>query len=210
MRPKKITLTLAVDQDGICAAQTTGGAGNLTINGELTSSGAISRTTAQQVGIYSAGNLSALTFTVYGTGYDSNGRYSASLADAVTGPNNSQVETTSYYLSVSRVAVSGAVGTNVEVGLVDEALSQIIPINAHAYFPTALQTTVSGTVNYDVEGTVFDVFDTSVTLAYQPATDMVGATAAAWSAIDAEASAVRARINSGSDGGVLTLTVRSN
>lgn len=209
MRPKKITLTLAVDQDGICTAQTTAGAGNLTINGALTSGGALSRTTAQQVGIYSAGDISARTFTVYGTGYDSNGRYSASLSDAITGPNASTVNSTSYYLTVSCVAASGTVGTNVEVGLVGLAVSQLIPVNRRTIFPVGLQTVVSGTVNYDVEGTVIDVFDTSNTLSYMPATDMDDATASAWSAIDAGISAVRARTNSGSDGATLTLAVNS-
>lgn len=206
MRPKSVTLTLAVDRDGICAAQTTGGAGDLTINGALASGGAYSSSTAQQIGIYSAANLSALTFTVYGTGYDSSGRYSTSIAEAVTGPNNSTVETTSYMLTVSRVAVSGAVGTNAEVGPVDEAVSQIIPINRHAEFSTGLQTIVSGTINYDVEYTMCDVQGTS-TLTWAPATNMDDATASATSAINAAHQAVRVRANSGNDTGAVTLKV---
>lgn len=209
MRPKTVTLTLAVDRDGICAAQQAAGAGDLTIDGALASGGAFSQSTAQQVGIYSAGNLAGVTFTVYGTGYDSSGRYSASLSDAVTGPNNSTVETTSYYMTVSRVAVSGAVGSDVEVGLVDEAVSQIIPINRLTDFSMGLQTVVSGTIDYDVEFTMRDVFDTSVTLTWAPATDMDGATASATSAINAGVQAVRVRSNSGSDTGAVSLTVLS-
>lgn len=206
MKPKSVTLTLAVDRDGICAAQQAAGAGDLTIDGALASGGAFSQSTAQQVGIYSAGNLSARTFTVYGTGYDSSGRYSASLSDAVTGPNNSTVETTSYYMTVSRVAVSGAVGSDVEVGPVDEAVSQIIPINRHAEFSTGLQTIVSGTINYDVEYTMCDVQGAG-TLAWAPATNMDDATASATSAINAAHQAVRVRANSGSDTGAVTLKV---
>lgn len=206
MRPKSVTLTLAVDRDGICAAQQAAGAGDLTIDGALASGGAFSQSTAQQVGIYSAGNLAGVTFTVYGTGYDSSGRYSASLSDAVTGPNNSTVETTSYYLMVSRVAVSGAVGSDVEVGPVDEAVSQIIPINRHAEFSTGLQTIVSGTINYDVEYTMCDVQGTS-TLTWAPATNMDDATASATSAINAAHQAVRVRANSGNDAGAVTLKV---
>lgn len=206
MKPKSVTLTLAVDRDGICAAQQAAGAGDLTIDGALASGGAFSQSTAQQVGIYSAGNLAGVTFTVYGTGYDSSGRYSASLSDAVTGPNNSTVETTSCYLMVSRVAVSGAVGADVEVGPVDEAVSQIIPINRHAEFSTGLQTIVSGTINYDVEYTMCDVQGTS-TLTWAPATNMDDATASATSAINAGFQAVRVRANSGSDAGAVTLNV---
>ena len=206
MRPKSVTLTLAVDRDGICAAQTTAGAGDLTINGALASGGAYSRSTAQQIGVYSAADLSALTFTVYGTGYDSSGRYSASLSDAVTGPNNSTTETTSYYLTVSRVAVSGAVGTNAEVGPVDEAVSQIIPVNRHADFSTGLQTVVSGTINYDTEYTMGDVQGTSA-LTWAPATNMDDATASATSAINSAIQAVRVRANSGSDAGAVILNV---
>lgn len=206
MKPKSVTLTLAVDRDGICAAQQAAGAGDLTIDGALASGGAFSQSTAQQVGIYSAGNLAGVTFTVYGTGYDSSGRYSASLSDAVTGPNNSTVETTSYYMTVSRVAVSGAVGSDVEVGPVDEAVSQIIPINRHAEFSTGLQTIVSGTINYDVEYTMCDVQGTS-TLTWAPATNMDDATASATSAINAAHQAVRVRANSGNDTGAVTLKV---
>lgn len=206
MKPKSVTLTLAVDRDGICAAQTLGGAGNLTINGALASGGAWSSSTAQQIGLYSAADLSALTFTVYGTGYNSSGRYSASLSDAVTGPNAGTVETTSYYLTVSRVAASGAVGSNVEVGPVDEAVSQIIPVNRHADFSTGLQTVVSGTINYDTEYTMGDV-QGSATLTWAPATNMDDATASATSAVNAGFQAVRVRANSGSDAGAVTLNV---
>lgn len=210
MRPKTVTLTLSFDRDGICQAQTTAGAGNLTINGALASGGAMSRSTAQLIGIYSAADLSARTFTVYGTGYDSSGRYSTSLSDAITGPNASTVETTSYYLTVSRVAVSGAVGSNVEVGTSGKGVSQIIPLNTHTIFPTGLQTAVSGTLSYDVEGTVQNVYDTSLTLSYKPATDMDDATANQWSAFDAEVSGVRVRTNSGSDAATVSLSVICN
>lgn len=63
------------------------------------------------VTLYSSGNLSALTFTVYGE--DTTG---AITSEAITGPNNSTVTTVKRFRGVTQVAVSGAVGTNVEVG----------------------------------------------------------------------------------------------
>lgn len=65
----------------------------------------------RNVGIYSSGNLSSLTFTVYGE--DTTGAISS---EPITGPNNSTVTTVRRFRSVTQVAVSGTVGTNVEVG----------------------------------------------------------------------------------------------
>lgn len=206
MRPKTVTITLAVDRDGIAAAQQLVGAGNLTLNGALASGGTWTSTTAQQIGIYSAGNLSARTFTVTGTGYDTNGRYQASMTEDVTGPNNSTVETTKYFLTISTVASDGAVGSDVEVGPVDEAVSQIIPVNRLTDFSIGLQAVVSGTINYDGEYTMGNPQSTD-TLTWAAATNMDDATASATSAINASIQAVRIRANSGSNAGAVTFTV---
>lgn len=105
------TAPTAADRDGVCAAQQLAGAGNLVIAGALASSGIAAFGEQQRVTIYSAGNLSALTFTVYGIT-----AFGDSISEAVTGPNNTTVSTTANFKQVTRVAASGAVGTNVEVG----------------------------------------------------------------------------------------------
>lgn len=101
----------ALDADGVCAAQQIADAGNLTINGALATSGVATFGEQQRVTLYSAGNLSALTFTVYGTT-----KFGDSISEAIAGPNAGTVTTTANFKTVTRVAVSGAVGTNVTVG----------------------------------------------------------------------------------------------
>lgn len=101
----------AADRDGVCTAQQLAGAGNLVIAGALASGGIATFGEQQRVTIYSAGNLSTLTFTVYGLT-----AFGDSISEAVTGPNNTTISTTANFKQVTRVAVSGAVGTNVEVG----------------------------------------------------------------------------------------------
>jgi hypothetical protein len=101
----------ALDADGVCAAQQLVAAGNLLINGALASGGVATFGEQQRVTLYSAGNLSALTFTVYGTTH-----FGAVISEAVTGPNNATVTTTANFKTVTRIAASGAVGTNVTAG----------------------------------------------------------------------------------------------
>lgn len=101
----------AADRDGVCAAQTTAGAGDLVIAGILASGGVATFGEQQRVTIYSGGNLSGLTFTVYGAT-----AFGDSISEAIAGPNATTVTTTANFKTVTRVAADGAVGTNVEVG----------------------------------------------------------------------------------------------
>jgi len=101
----------SLDADGVCQAQTTAGAGDLTINGALASGGVATFGEQQRVTLYSAADLRALTFTVYGTT-----RVGDSISEAITGPNAGTVTTTANFKTVTQVAVSGAVGTTGTVG----------------------------------------------------------------------------------------------
>lgn len=101
----------ALDADGVCEAQTTAGAGNLTINGVLATGGVATFGEQQRVTLYSAADLRALTFTVYGTT-----AVGDSISEAIVGPNAGTVTTTANFKTVTQVAVDGAVGTNVTVG----------------------------------------------------------------------------------------------
>ena len=101
-----------LDADGVCLAQTTAGAGNLLINGALAAAGVATFGEQQRVTLYSAGNLSTLTFTVYGTT-----RAGDSISEDIAGPNTVTVPITANIKTVTRVAVDGAVGTNVIVGV---------------------------------------------------------------------------------------------
>lgn len=110
-----------LDRDGICAAQTRTGAGNLTLNGALVSAStgrayidAGTDSFGRCLTAYSSGNLSSLTFTIYG--WDRAGKRVVSQS---AGPNNSTVTFPKAFFVVERVKVSGTIGTAVEIGTSD-------------------------------------------------------------------------------------------
>jgi hypothetical protein len=122
MRPRRITWQLATsDDDGVCASQTPGGAGNLTINGALATGGVATLTSAsctqRRVLISTGADETARTFTVYGTrAADSKSSGPVDIQEAVTGVNNSTVETLQDFATVTRVAVDGATAGAIKVG----------------------------------------------------------------------------------------------
>jgi hypothetical protein len=102
--------------NNICASQSPGGAGNLTINGALATGGVAYLGQPTQVYITSAGNDSSRTFTVYGTSYSDGGTGIYAQVETVTGANASVVQTNSKFFTVTRVAISGASAAAVTVG----------------------------------------------------------------------------------------------
>lgn len=153
IKPKRVSFTPhAPDADGICAAQQTGGAGSLTLNGADVSGGVArfsdpgqTYRVAYQVGIASAGNLSAVNFTVTGTAVGG-----AALSETIAGPNANTVETTGYFETVTGVTVDAAVGTNVTVGTVDEFITSPIPLDLCAP-NTSIAIDISGTIDYSLQ-----------------------------------------------------------
>lgn len=101
----------AADADGVCASQTPGGAGNLTINGALASGGEVEFDAPRQVTITGTGNEAGKTFTITGT--DETG---AAASEAIAGPNNSTVTTTTYFATVTQIAVDAATAAAITVG----------------------------------------------------------------------------------------------
>jgi hypothetical protein len=92
----------------IAAAQTLGGAGNMTLTGSAVNDGS---NMASTVTLTSTGNISGVTFTVTGT--DASG--SAATED-ITGPNNNTVTGSTAFLTVTQIAADGAVATNTSAG----------------------------------------------------------------------------------------------
>ncbi len=125
MRPKVITITPATaDRNGICAAETMGAAGNMTIGGALASGGVATLTPAGHVSIYAASDNSAKTFTITGTN-----RQSVAITESITGPGAGlTVKGNKNFLTVTQVAIDAASVGDVEVGSADELDSQLIPI----------------------------------------------------------------------------------
>jgi hypothetical protein len=116
----------ALDADGVCAAQQLLAAGDLLINGALASGGAATFGEQQKVTLYSTGNFSALTFTVYGTTVIGD-----SISEALAGPNNATVTTAANFKTVTRIASSAAVGTNIIAGNAAAMETPWIGLNWH-------------------------------------------------------------------------------
>jgi hypothetical protein len=155
---RKVYTLTATDADGVAASQTPSGAGNLTIDGVLASGGVVTLTTAQPVTVYGTGNEAGKTFTVYGT--DQNGM---AISEAIAGPNNGTVTTSASFKTVTRVAVSAATAAAITVGVTAVLSLPWIPLNRHKKpFEYSYYVDI-GTATYQVETTLNDVQDTSVT-----------------------------------------------
>ena len=203
MRPVVVTRTLATaDADGIAQAQTLGGAGTLTLNGALVVSGVAQLGVQRVVGVASTGNLSAVTFTVYGT----NGA-GVTISESIAGPNNNTVSTALNFLTVTQVAASAAVGTNVTVGTTSVGASAAVPLDVYLDpFNTSLFLDVTGTVNITVQYTGDDnVLTSAGPFTWYDHTDLTSQTTDAVGTIISPVTAVRLLTNSGT--GTAELTV---
>lgn len=200
MRPIVISKTLtALDRDAVATAQQLLAAGDLVLDGAATSGGVATFTTQRVVGIYSAGDLSAITFTVYGT--DEQG---FSISQAIAGPNNSTVSTTLNFYTVTRVAANAAVGSDVEVGYTGVGATAPIPLDQYiSPFSVTLALEFAGTSNATVQYTNDDVFasnshDAGV-ITWTNISALASKTSYTDTALTAPVSAVRLLINSGTD-----------
>jgi len=202
MRP--ITLTrslLAADADGIAQNQTTAGAADLTLNGALVAGGVAQLTSQRKVAAHSAGNIATVIFTVYGT--DDAGR---SISDTITGVNNSTVSTTLDFKTVTRVAASAAVGTNVEIGTTDEGASMPIPLDQYLTpFNVSVGLIVTGTVDVTLQYTFDAIFDSSGPFTWFDTDDILNATASGEETFISPVSAIRLLTNSGTGSATLRI-----
>ena len=104
----------ATDRNGICAAQTTGGAASLTLNGAGVSSGTATfgDGNAAVVTIYTGSANTGVNFTVTGTGVDL-----ASQTETIAGPGaGATVSLTNLFTTVTAVSVDAAITNDAEVG----------------------------------------------------------------------------------------------
>ena len=154
MRPVVISKVLAASSaNKISLSQSLAGAGNLLINGAAASGGVATLDTARRVLITDGGNNSAITYTITGTN-----SYGNLFVETVAGTNGSTVATKSDFLTVTKIAASGAVIAGTTVGTNGVGSTPWVSISPH--FPTVEATIsceVTGTVNYTVEYTYQDV-----------------------------------------------------
>ncbi len=157
MRPIVYTLGPidTADADGIAQAQNPGGAGNLTLNGALVTSGVAQLGDARRVLITAVGDESDRTFTITGTNYAGQ-----SQTESLAGPNATTAYTALDFLTVSSVATSGAGSGNITVGTNGIASSPPLVLDIYARPQVSLQVAVTGTVNWTIQQTLDNSFTT--------------------------------------------------
>jgi hypothetical protein len=103
---------------------------------------------AHQLSITSTDDISDLTITLTGTDADDK-----PISEEVTGPNNTTVESTSYFKTLTGVSASATLGSEtMDIGWVDEAVSATHPLNYNSAVPAGLyRAIVTGTIDFDVE-----------------------------------------------------------
>ena len=157
---RAISLTYApsvLDADGICASQTTSGAANAVINGALASGGVATMGDQQIITIFSASNLSSLTFLA--TGSDRNGSV---LTETITGPGAGlTVVSTKNFYTVSSVYVSGAAAA-FTIGVNGTGSSKPVVLDQYVSpFNVSVATTAVTGATYKMQYTYDDVTATT-------------------------------------------------
>ena len=159
MRPKYISVTLvALDRNGLATDDMSGGAGNFTLDGALTSGGIYTADVPRHIGIYSANDDSGDTFTVTGTD-----RYGNALTETITGPNNATSSGTYNFATVTQVSVGSATVGNVEVGTLNSCETAWVPVPYRISSPYQVSITYSNasTMTAQVQYTLEDPFSNS-------------------------------------------------
>lgn len=192
------------DPNGIVTAGAIGGAGAITLNGALVTSGVATMDFARRIGILSAGDDSGDTFTIVGTNPDG-----AALTEVVTGGNATTVESDGYFLTVTSITASGASAGNVTIGTVDEIASKTIPVNAYCTEPATIALKVTGTINCTIQEMFRNVWRGSaiVNTDWQNIPTLSGKISNTNSQSSNQATAIRFVVNSHSSGAEVQMNV---
>lgn len=148
---------LDVDTNGIAENQTTAGAADLDLNGAQVVNGvwdihAVPTTAYSEgvggvrIAIDSAGDVSSVVFTVYGTDQDGIAR-----TETITGVTTSAVNSVTFWQTITRIAADAAVGSNVFVGAIDQIVSETLPLNWRNNYSATFVVDITGTLQYDIE-----------------------------------------------------------
>lgn len=165
---------------------------------------------AHQLNFTSSADISDHTFTVVGT--DENGM---AQTEVVTGPNNTTVESASYFLTVTSITPNATLGSDeVDIGWVDEFVTPTFALNRYSD-DVAIRVDVGGTINYTAQKTFDsmriandgDAFTWSDVDDPAGNIDMSDITASVEWAFDPIPTGMRLQANSYSSGATLTLYV---
>ena len=186
----------AADADGIAQTQTPGAAGALTLNGAFVTSGVAALGTGRsqrRVLITAVGNDSGRTFTITGT--DGYGRV---VTETVTGPNATTASSVLNYQTVTSVTVDAATAGAITVGTSGAGESAMRPMNLYQTpVNISLGFTISGTVNYTVQHTFDDPFQTDSGISYFDHSELAAQAAAVDGNYAFPVTGIRVKINSG-------------
>lgn len=160
---------VALDRDGLAAAQALTASTAMTLAGALTSGGTFTAgdgsncRVGKLIGVYSGDNISTVVFTIVGTDPDG-----LALSETVTGVNASTVFTTKYFYTVTSVTPSDTSASLVEVGQGTTFATQRIPVSHHTQngFTMAIGVEATGTFSVTAQHTMTDLMDESVTPTY--------------------------------------------
>lgn len=205
-----------VDPDGIAENQTTPGAANLVLNGALSDfgsgvfdvylSGYSSGVGGVRIAIDSAGDISSVVFTVYGTDQDGIAR-----TETITGVTTVAVNSVTYWQTITRIAAGAAVGSNVFVGPVDQLATATLPLNWRNDFPaTFVVGGVTGTLQYDIDETNSELGAATDPTTLVWAVTQSNKTADLTGSLLNYSTAARLRFDSYSSGAELQFSVRKN
>ena len=157
-RVRKVYSLVATDADGIATSQTPSGAGNLTLDGALTSGGALTLSNQQFVTITGGSDESGKTFTIYGTS-----EIGSSISEDITGPNAETVTSTLCYKTVTRIAVDAATTGAITAGISGSSELPWIPLSQYIV-PFQYEVFVdANNAMYEVQSTLDNVQDSSIT-----------------------------------------------
>ena len=104
--------TVALDADGISVAAAVGNNAALTIGGALASGGSVTLSHGRIVTILSAGDDSAISFTVVGTDVDGDAQ-----TESITGANAGTATGAVYFLTITSITAVGNPAGNVSAGV---------------------------------------------------------------------------------------------
>ena len=155
--PYRTTLALpAAVANGISLSQSLASAGNLTITGSLASGGVATLTStncaARRVGITSAGNDSAMTWTITGTD-----RYGNAQSESFAGANTATASSVKDYAKITKIAGSAATASTVTAGTTSTGSTEWRAVDFfRETFNVGLGVFLTGSVTYSVEGTLDD------------------------------------------------------
>lgn len=108
---------------------------------------------AHQLSFVGSADISGAEFVVTGTDADDN-----PITETVTGVTTNPVETTAYFKTIASIESEDDISTaTVDVGYVDEAVSETLPLNWRSESGVNVRVVVTGTINYDVEFTNDDL-----------------------------------------------------